>query len=134
VLGIAGEVFRLDLKERRSFVDVVARTIDGRLPYAVTVAEPSVPGPSDFVRMSVDVGADWVILQLPSIREATEADLVAFLATVAGTSPVPVAIQNNPVNMDVAITNDSLLSLHRSNTNISIMKAEAAAVSVETLA
>lgn len=134
VLGIAGEVFRLDVAERRAFVEFVARVIDGRRPYAVTVAEPSVPGQTEFVKMAVGAGADWVILQLPSIRGATESDLTAFLAAVAQTSSVPVAIQNNPVNMDVAISNDSLLSLHRDNANISIMKAEGAAVSVETLA
>jgi 4-hydroxy-tetrahydrodipicolinate synthase len=115
-------------------VETVSSAIGGRVPFAVTVAEPSVPGQVAFMRHAEAHGADWVILQLPSIRGATEADLVAFLAAVARESALPVAIQNNPVNMDVAISNDSLLSLHRDNPNISIMKAEAAAVSVQTLA
>ena len=134
VLGIAGEVFRLNVAERKLVVETVARAIDGKVPYAVTVAEPSVPGQIDFMRHAEANGADWVILQLPSVRGAAEPDLVAFLAAVAEESVLPVAIQNNPVNMDVAVTNDSLLKLHRDNPNISIMKAEAAAVSVQALA
>lgn len=132
-LGIASEVAKLDVEERRAVMATVARAVGGRVPLAVTVAEPSVPGQVDFVRRAADHGADWVVLQSPQIR-ASEAALVDFTAAVAAATDLACAVQSNPGNMDVALSNAALLELRRRCGNIRLLKAEGTVASAAELA
>ena len=43
VLGLVTEVHKMDVAERRHLVEAVGALIAGRVPYAVTVGEPSIP-------------------------------------------------------------------------------------------
>jgi 2-keto-3-deoxy-L-arabinonate dehydratase len=117
VVGLVTEVHKLDVNERRHLVEVVGRAIDGRVPYAVTVGESSVYGQVEFARMAQANGASWVILQPPSIKGYAEAEYVRFLGAVADQLEIPVAVQNNPVNMDVSLSNSSLLRLREEHSN-----------------
>lgn len=133
VLGLVTEVHKLDVNERQHLVQVVGRAIDGRVPYAVTVGEQSVHGQIAFARMAGDAGASWVILQPPSVKGYPEAEYVRFLGAVADGLDLPVAVQNNPVNMDVALSNASLLRLRDEHPNITMLKGEGPAVGVAEL-
>ena len=133
VLGLVTEVHKLDVNERRHLVEVVGRAIDGRVPYAVTVGESSVHGQVEFARMAQANGASWVILQPPAIKGYAEAEYVRFLGVVADQLELPVAIQNNPVNMDVSLSNSSLLRLREEHPNITMLKGEGPAVGVAEL-
>ena len=133
VLGLVTEVHKLDLNERRHLVQVVGRAIAGRVPYAVTVGEQSTHGQIEFARMAQGEGAAWVILQPPSIKGFAEAEYVRFLGTVADGVQIPVAVQNNPVNMDVSLSNASLLRLRDEHPNITMLKGEGPAVGVAEL-
>ena len=132
ILGLVTEVQKLDLEERRQIVDVVADAIAKRVPLAVTVGELSVHGQVAFARYAQSAGADWVILQ-PPVKGYGEAEYVRFLGKVADSLDLPVAIQNNPVNMDVALSNAGLLSLNRNHSNITLLKGEGPAVQVAQL-
>jgi 2-keto-3-deoxy-L-arabinonate dehydratase len=133
VLGLVTEVQKLDVNERRHLVEVVGRAIDGRVPYAVTVGEQSVHGQIEFARMARGEGASWVILQPPSVKGYPEAEYVRFLGAVADGLDLPVAVQNNPVNMDVSLSNASLLRLRDEHPNITMLKGEGPAVGVAEL-
>lgn len=133
VLGLVTEVTKLDVNERRELVAIVAEAIAGRVPLAVTVAENSVPGQIAFARAARDAGAAWVILQPPALRGYPEAEIVRFLGRVAESVELPVGIQNNPVNLDVALSTGSLLALNRNHPNISLLKGEGPAVQVAEL-
>lgn len=133
VLGLVTEVHKLDVTERRHLVQVVGRAIDGRVPYAVTVGESSIHGQIEFARMAQAQGASWVILQPPSIKGYAEAEYVRFLGAVADALEIPVAVQNNPVNMDVSLSNASLLRLRDEHPNITMLKGEGPAVGVAEL-
>ena len=50
VLGLVTEVHKMDVDERRHVVDDGRRAIAGRVPYAVTVGEPTIPGQIAFAR------------------------------------------------------------------------------------
>ncbi|MCB0084246.1 MAG: dihydrodipicolinate synthase family protein, partial [Caldilineaceae bacterium] len=50
VMGLATEVGKLDVNERRAVIEWVGEAINGRVPYAVTVGEGSVPGQIAFVK------------------------------------------------------------------------------------
>lgn len=133
VLGLVTEVHKLDTAERREIVDIVAAAIAGRVPLAVTVAEQNVRGQVEFVRAAEAAGAAWVILQPPSTKGYAEAEYLRFLGAVAEKTTLPVAIQNNPTNLDVALTNAGLIALARNHPNVRLLKGEGPAINVARL-
>lgn len=133
VLGLVTEVHKLDTAERLEVVETVAQAIAGRVPLAVTVAETTPRAQADFVRASEDLGAAWVILQPAPVKGLSEKEHVRFLGAVAGKARVPVAIQNNPVNLDVSLSNAALIELNRVHPNIRLLKGEGPAVQVQRL-
>ena len=134
VLGLVTEVFRLSTEERLDIVGWAAARIAGRVPLMVTVAEVSVHGQLDFIIEAKRRGADWAVLQPPPVKGVPEREILRFLGEVADRAVLPVGIQNNPLNMDVSVSNDALLALHRNHAKIRFMKAEGPAVSVAAFA
>ncbi len=130
VLGLVTEVHKMDVNERLALVEMVAATIEGRVPYAVTIGEPSLPGQIAFSRAAERFGADWVILQPPAAGGAGEADLIRFFGAVADAVGVEVAVQNNPVNLDVSLSVGGLVDLNRHHPNIAIVKGEGYSVDI----
>jgi len=130
ILGIVGEFNKMDVRERLAVLECVAESMNGRVPLAVTVPEPSVAGQIAFMKAAEGVKAAWVILQPPPVKGAPEAELVRFFGTVAEKSSIPVAIQNNPVNLDVWLTNAGLRTLNRNHPNVWLLKGEAPVTTV----
>ncbi|MXU65080.1 dihydrodipicolinate synthase family protein [Oceanomicrobium pacificus] len=130
VLGLVTEVHKMDVNERLNLVEMVGAQIAGRVPYAVTVAEPSIEGQIAFSRAAAGAGADWVILQPPPIKGTSAADLIRFFGTVADAIDIGVAVQNNPVNLDVALSAQGLIDLHKAHPNISLLKGEGWSVDI----
>lgn len=124
ILGIVTEFNKMNINERRQVIEWTAEDLRGRLPLAVTVNEMSVLGQIEMVKLAAEVRADWVILQPPPVKNVAEGELVNFLGKVADASTLPVAIQNNPINLDVWLTNSSLKALGRNHGNITLLKGE----------
>ena len=130
ILGLATEVGKLSLAERRQLVDWAAEDIAGRVPLAVTVAEPSVGAQVDFVRAAKAAGAAWVILQPPPARGLPEGEYVRFFGTVADRVDLPVAIQNAPEYIGVGLSPDGIAALRRNHPNFRLLKGETSAVGI----
>ena len=130
VLGLGTEVGKLSPAERRAVMAWAAEDLGGRLPLAVTVAEPTVERQMEFVRAAAGAGASWVILQPPPDRGATEAELIRFFGAVADVAPVPVAIQNAPQYIGVGLSDEGLVALARQHPNLKLLKAEGSALQV----
>jgi 2-keto-3-deoxy-L-arabinonate dehydratase len=124
ILGIVGEFNKMNVGERRAVLDMIAGDLAGRRPLAVTVCETSIQGQIDFMRAAEAMRADWVILQPPPIKGIPEAELVRFFGAVADKAKLPVAIQNNPVNLDIWLTDAGLKTLHRNHPNVCLLKGE----------
>ena len=124
ILGIVTEFNKLDVNERRQVIEWTAEYLAGRLPLAVTINELSVHGQVEMAKAAADAGADWIILQPPPIRNVPEAALVDFLGRVADAATLPVAIQNNPMNLDVWLSNNALKTLNRNHPNVTLLKGE----------
>jgi 2-keto-3-deoxy-L-arabinonate dehydratase len=133
VLGLATEVGKLATSERLDLMHWIAEAIGGRVPYAVTVGESSVPGQIAFVREAAKAGADWVILQPPAIAGVPESEYVRFLAAVAEKSDLPVAVQNAPGLMATSLSNAGLKELNRRQPNVCLLKGEGPAIYVRQL-
>lgn len=131
VLGLVTEVHKMDVNERLELVGLVGELIDGRVPYAVTVGEPTIAGQIAFSRAAKAAGADWVILQPPSIRGFSEKQLIQFFGQVAGgLDGLGIGIQNNPVNLDVFLSVPGLVALARNHPNITVLKGEGYSVDI----
>jgi len=133
VLGLATEVTKLDTNERRMLLDWTAEALAGRLPLAVTVAEPSVAGQIAFARAAEGLGARWLVLQPPPAAGADEDGLVRFFGAVADAVALPVAIQNAPGYLASSLGNRALATLRRNHPNVSLLKAEGPPVYLERL-
>jgi 4-hydroxy-tetrahydrodipicolinate synthase len=133
VMGLATEVGKLDVNERRRVIEWVGEAIDGRLPYAVTVGEGSVSGQIEFVRAAQAEKADWVILQPPAIAGVPESEYVRFLGDVADKSELPVAVQNAPGLMATSLSNHGLKQLNRQHPNVCLLKGEGPATYLKQL-
>jgi 4-hydroxy-tetrahydrodipicolinate synthase len=131
VLGLVTEVHKMDVNERLHLVRVVGEMIGGRVPYAVTVGEPTMAGQIRFAKAARDAGADWVILQPPPFKGYGEAQLIRFFGDVADAlEGLGVAVQNNPVNLDVFLSVQGLVALARQHPNITLLKGEGYSVDI----
>lgn len=133
VMGLATEVGKLDVNERRQVIDWVGEDIGGRVPFAVTVGEGSVPGQIEFVKAAVAAGADWAILQPPAIQGVPEIEYVRFLGAVADRSEVPLAVQNAPGLMATSLSNNALKTLNKQHPNVCLLKGEGPATYLKQL-
>jgi 4-hydroxy-tetrahydrodipicolinate synthase len=133
VMGLATEVGKLDLRERRELLEWVAEDLGGRKPLVVTVAEPSVHGQAEMARAAERLGAGWVILQPPAVASLPEVEYVRFLGAVADKVSVPVAIQNAPGYLGVSLSNAGLRELARQHPNVCLLKGEGPAVIIRRL-
>ena len=124
ILGIVTEFNKLDVRERQQVIEWTAEDLAGRLPLAVTANEMSVHGQIEIVKLAAEVQADWVILQPPPVRNVPESELVSFFGKVAEASALPVAIQNNPVNLDIVLSAGALKALNRNHPNVNLLKGE----------
>lgn len=133
VLGLASEVNKLSLAERRQLMEWVIEAANGAVPVAVTIAEPNVAEQIVFVQAAKAAGAQWVILQPPPVRDVPESELIRFFGAVAERSPLPVAIQNAPGYLGVGLSTEGLAALHRAHANVAILKVESSALAIGRL-
>ncbi len=130
VLGLVTEVNKLSSEQRRELVAMVGDFIGGRVPYAVTIGEPDAVAQIAFARFARDHGASWVILQPPPGAGHGEADLTRHFGNIADAVDLPVAVQNNPVNLASSLSPKALVDLLRRHPNITLLKAEGWSVDI----
>jgi 4-hydroxy-tetrahydrodipicolinate synthase len=133
VLGLVTEVKKLSTAERQDVVEMAGRAIGGRVGYAVTVAEQDAERQIAFVRIAAATGADWAILQPPPGRGHDDASLSRHFGAIADAAELPVAIQNNPVNLESALSPAGLVALVRAHPNIRLLKAEGSSLDIASV-
>lgn len=124
VLGLATEVAKLTEAERREVVAWAAEDLAGRLPLGVTIYGNSTHEQLLLLRDAEAAGADWAILQPPSLGSYIAGELVRGYGRLADAATVPVAIQNAPGLMGRGLAADSIAALVRAHPNIRHLKGE----------
>jgi 2-keto-3-deoxy-L-arabinonate dehydratase len=124
VLGLVTEVNRMNERERREVVEVVGDALRGRVPYAVTIGDPTAEAQIASAAHARSHGADWVILQPPGGAGLRDDELAAHFGRVADAIDLPAGIQNNPVNLASSMSPDALARTVRRHENITLLKAE----------
>ncbi len=132
ILGLAQEVGKLSLSERRAIVEWTAADIQGRVPLAVTVAEPNAAAQIEFANVARGNGAAWIILQPPPVA-AGEAALMEFFSSVMQAIDIPVAIQNAPGLIANSLSSAAIKELARRHPHFTLLKAEGPATYVDQL-
>ncbi len=133
VLGLASEVHRLSAAERRCLMEWVIEDAAGKVPVAVTVAEPSIEAHVAFAGQAKVAGAAWLILQPPPVKAVPETALIRFFGAVADRVDLPLAIQNAPEYLGVGLSTIGIGALNRAHANVSMVKIEATAAAVHRL-
>lgn len=124
VLGLVTETHRMPASERLVLMRLVGRILNGRLPYAVTVAGESAAEQIAFANACLDAGADWLVLQPPTTEKLDEQALISWFAHIADSVECPLGVQNNPEHLLNALSADGLLRLHAQVPKITILKGE----------
>jgi 2-keto-3-deoxy-L-arabinonate dehydratase len=134
VLGLATEVGKLSVEERRELIRWTAGDLDGRVPLAVTIAGETVAEQRELAAFAIDHGAASLILQPPPAASRREIDAdacEAFFSAVLEGLPVPVGIQNAPEYLGFGLQPDAIRRLGQRHDCLRILKGEASAVTIE---
>ena len=133
VLGLATEVGKLTRKERQLLVQLVTEEVAGRVPVAVTVAEPTVEAQAQFANWAAQQGASWVILQPPPQRGLEQNFYMEFFAAVMDQTPLPCAIQNAPEYIGVGLSAESIERLVDRCSNFVLLKGEGPVLRIQSV-
>lgn len=132
-LGLATEVSKLSLAERRTVIDWVAEDVAGKVPLAFTMYGGSVAEQVEQVKAAEAAKADWVILQPPMVGSFGAAEYIRFFGRIAEATSLPVAIQNAPAYMGRGLSSEDIRELVRQHPNICLIKGEGPATDIQQL-
>ncbi len=118
VLGVMGEVAALTDAERETVSRAVATALDSRIPFAVGCSGGSVSLVRSRVAAASDAGAAAAMVSAPPMA-ADVCGLPGFFAAVAGSSPLPLVIQDEPAATGVRVPVPVLVEcLHASGSTV----------------
>jgi 2-keto-3-deoxy-L-arabinonate dehydratase len=132
-LGLATEVSKLSFEERRTVMSWVAADVDGKVPLGFTIYGQSVAEQIGMVRHAESVGADWLILQPPSVGSFDAHEYLDFFGRVMTITALPVAIQNAPQYLGRGLSDADIQRLRQRHENFTLIKSESSAADAKAL-
>jgi 2-keto-3-deoxy-L-arabinonate dehydratase len=126
-LGLATEVAKLSLAERKLVMEWVAHDVGGRVPIGFTITGGSVAEQVEGLRHAERVGADWLILQPPAVGNFEADEYLEFFCRVMADTQLPVAIQNAPQYLGRGLSDRDITTLRQRSKNFTVIKSEATA-------
>ena len=133
VLGLATEVMKLTLIERKALITCVGAANAGRLPFSVTIAGNSVAEQVELALFAKENGADWLILQPPMVGSYGADAYLSFFERVAAAVDLPIAVQNAPQYLGRALSAEDIARLRTRCANFVCVKSEDAAIGVQRI-
>lgn len=133
VLGLATEVMKLSVGERKALIAATATANAARLPFSVTIAGNSVAEQIDLAQFAKAHGADWLILQPPMVGNYGAETYLSFFERVASAVDLPVAVQNAPQYLGRALSASDIARLRARCANFVCVKSEDAALGVQNI-
>jgi 4-hydroxy-tetrahydrodipicolinate synthase len=132
-LGLATEVGKLTVDERRQVMDWTAEDVAARRPLGITILGSSVAEQVAMVRAAERAGADWLILQPPPVGSFAAGEYLDVFSRVMGETALPCAIQNAPQYLGRGLTADDIASLLARHPAMRVIKTEGSAIEVAAL-
>jgi 4-hydroxy-tetrahydrodipicolinate synthase len=133
VLGLATEVAKLTEAERREVIGWAAEDVAGRVPLGVTIYGNSAIEQLALLHAAQAAGADWLILQPPSVGAYPASELAHLFGRLADAAAGPVAIQNAPALMGQGLSAGEIAALVRAQPRIHHLKAEMPVVQLQAV-
>lgn len=126
--GLAGEVLKLSVDERRELTDVIVDEVAGAVPVFVGAGAPSVRASVELARYAEHAGASCVVLPAPMGGALGDAALVDYFARIAAAVSLPVMIQDAPAYLGVGLGPEIVRQVGAAAENVRLVKLEAGPV------
>jgi len=111
--GSLGEASTLSEEEKFALLTETVKTVAGRVPVIFSIAEQATKVAIFHAKKAEELGASGIML-LPPLRYYASADeTVAYFATVAKNTSLPIMIYNNPVDYKIHVTLDMFAELEQ---------------------
>jgi dihydrodipicolinate synthase/N-acetylneuraminate lyase len=123
VLGSLGENGSLRSAEKLAILETAVGACSGHVPVLAGVAEPTPQEAEEVIQKMADRGADGIMLLPPMRYRPDRRETLAYLAGVAGGSPLPVMIYNNPVAYGTDITPEMFAELARVSSIVALKES-----------
>ena len=110
-LGSAGEAAYLSEAEWKQVAEYTVQHVAGKVPVIIGIAELTTAQAVNFAQHAHQIGADMIMLSPFSYYKLSEAEIFQHYDTVAGASPLPIMIYNNPATCGVDMSPAFMLSM-----------------------
>jgi dihydrodipicolinate synthase/N-acetylneuraminate lyase len=104
--GSLGEASVLTEDEKFTLLTHTLAFVAGKVPVILNIAEQSTRTAVGIAKKAYELGADGLMLLPPMRYNADEDETIAYLTTIAQSTPLPIMIYNNPVDYKIEITLD----------------------------
>ena len=102
--GTLGEASTLSAEEKLDVLQETVRTVAGRVPVILNIAEQRNQNAINLVREAEKKGASGIML-LPPLRYAADSrETLSYIAEVAESTSLPIMLYNNPSDYKIEIT------------------------------
>lgn len=128
--GLAGEVLKLSVGERRELTEVIVDEVAGAVPVLVGAGAPSIRAASDLARHAERAGASCIVLPAPMSGTLDEDALVDYFVRVASTVSLPVMIQDAPAYVGIGLGPEAVRRIGAAAENVRLVKLEAGPVAM----
>jgi len=119
--GSLGEASTLSEEEKFTLLAETLKTVAGRVPVIFSIAEQATRVAVYHAKKAEELGASGLMLLPPLRYYASPDETVAYFATVATNTALPIMIYNNPVDYKIHVTLDMFTELEK-YPNISAVK------------
>lgn len=96
VLGSTGEFYGLEIEEKRRAVAITIDQVQGRVPVYVGASAITTRECIQLTKMAGDLGGQAVTVLPPMFINPTEEELFRHFQAIAGSTPLPILLYNNP--------------------------------------
>ncbi|WP_190816099.1 dihydrodipicolinate synthase family protein [Saccharopolyspora pogona] len=122
-LGSTGEFAYLDPDERHSIAEATVKTLSGQVPAIIGVSAVTTRDAVAYARHAQDIGADGVMLSIPTYYALGAEQVLAHVQAVASSTELPLILYNNPFTSQVDLTTDLLEKLVENPTLVAVKEA-----------
>src|SRR5687768_6773574 len=104
--GTLGEASVLTNPEKEQLVKFAVRTINGRIPTILNIAEGATSVAIEQARLAEAWGAGGLMLLPPMRYKSDHRETVEYFKAIARSTSLPIMIYNNPIDYKTEITGD----------------------------
>lgn len=129
--GLAGEVGRVTVSERKSLLEEVLGEVGGLVPVLTGATGENLRESRGLLRHAEQAGASGIVVPPPMGYPLSEAEFVEFLVELCADTELPVFVQNAPELLGVGFRPDAIVDAARSAPAIRGVKLESGPEGIE---